>query len=89
MCHLELPGVHFHGRMRFSHERKDKLAIVGRLTKRFEQLANGAEGWRMADAPADYMETMLANIVAFEIGIDRVTAKSKLSQTASPATCNR
>ncbi len=34
----------------------------------------------MADAPADYMEKMLASIVAFRISVHRTLAKSKLSQ---------
>ena len=34
----------------------------------------------MADAPADYMDRMLQNIVAFRIDIARTLAKSKLSQ---------
>ena len=34
----------------------------------------------MADAPADYMTAMLANIVAFRIAPGRILAKSKLSQ---------
>jgi transcriptional regulator len=34
----------------------------------------------MADAPADYMETMLGAIVAFRIQPTRTLAKSKLSQ---------
>ena len=41
---------------------------------------NGAAGWRMADAPADYMTQMLAGIVAFRITVEAVVAKSKLSQ---------
>ena len=39
----------------------------------------------MADAPAEYLETMLGSIVAFRIDVDRVLAKSKLSQNRSDA----
>ena len=35
---------------------------------------------RMADAPRDYMDGMLAAIVAFRIDITGITAKAKLSQ---------
>lgn len=75
--------VHMHGRISFQHDRKTKLAVVGKLTKRHEGEVNGSEGWRMADAPANYMEMMLGNIVAFRVEIDRVLAKSKLSQNRS------
>ena len=34
----------------------------------------------MVDAPPDYMTAMIENVVGFTIDIDRVLAKSKLSQ---------
>ena len=33
-----------------------------------------------ADAPDDFMDSQLASIVGFEIAIDRIAGKSKLSQ---------
>ena len=38
----------------------------------------------MSDAPKDYMEQMLANIVAFDFAITSITAKSKMSQNRAP-----
>lgn len=78
-------AVHVHGRIRFDHSEKFKRAIVGRLTRHFEAITSGADAWRMADAPRDYMDMMLANIVGFEMTVDRVIAKSKLSQNRTPA----
>jgi transcriptional regulator len=72
--------VHVVGRISFQHDDKVKRAIVGRLTKDHEARMNGDAAWRMADAPRDYMETMLAAIVAFRIEITGIAAKSKLSQ---------
>ena len=72
--------VHIRGRITFSHARKDKLAVVGRLTKTHEQAVFGDRAWKMSDAPRDYMDQMLDNIVAFSIDIDSISAKSKLSQ---------
>ena len=72
--------VHVAGRISFQHDDKVKRAIVGRLTKDHEARMNGDAAWRMADAPRDYMETMLAAIVAFRIEITGIAAKSKLSQ---------
>ena len=72
--------VHIHGRITFVHDEKRKRAIVGRLTARFEREMNGGDAWKMADAPDDFMNDQLAAIVGFEIAIDRIIGKSKLSQ---------
>lgn len=72
--------VHMHGRIAFKHDARSKRAAVGLLTSRHERQLNGGKAWRMADAPPDYIEEMLANIVAFRINVTRITAKSKLSQ---------
>jgi transcriptional regulator len=80
--------VHVHGRISFQHDSKTKLAVVGRLTKRHEEAVNGTAGWRMADAPKDYLDMMLENIVAFRIEIARVLAKSKLNQNRADADFN-
>ena len=73
-------AVHVNGNIVFAHDEKSKRAIVGRLTKEHETALNGQQAWRMADAPPDYMDEMLENIIAFRIEITSVIAKSKLSQ---------
>jgi transcriptional regulator len=78
-------AVHLYGAIRFSHDPKVKTAVVGRLTKHFEALANGRGSWRMADAPRDYIAAMLEAIVAFEIAVTHVVAKSKLGQNRTAA----
>lgn len=78
-------AVHVHGRIAFQHDEKAKRAAVGLLTRAHERRLNGDAAWRMADAPADYMDGMLAQIVAFRISVTRVIAKSKLSQNREPA----
>lgn len=72
--------VNVHGKIRFTENEKFLRAVVGRLTKIHEQRAEGERAWRMADAPAEYMSTMIAAIVGVEIAFDRVVGKSKLSQ---------
>ena len=72
--------VHMHGRITFDHSRKTKLAVVGRLTTVFEHQYSGDEAWKLSDAPRDYMEAMLDNIVAFTFEVETTVAKSKLSQ---------
>jgi transcriptional regulator len=36
--------------------------------------------WAVTDAPKDYIETMLANIVGIELLIEKIEAKWKISQ---------
>lgn len=72
--------VHVHGTIRFQHDDHAKRAAVGLLTRDHEHRLNGADAWRMADAPADYIDQMLGGIVAFRIAVTRILAKSKLSQ---------
>jgi transcriptional regulator len=73
-------AVHVYGDISFQHDERAKRAAVGLLTREHERRRNGDNAWRMADAPADYMTTMLAGIVAFRVEVRRVLAKSKLSQ---------
>lgn len=72
--------VHIAGHISFQHDDKSKRAIVGRLTRDHEARLNGDAAWRMADAPRDYIDGMLAAIVAFRIEITGIAAKAKLSQ---------
>lgn len=72
--------VHVYGEITFQHDEHAKRAAVGLLTRNFERRMNGKDAWRMADAPSDYMQQMLANIVALRIKIRKTLAKSKLSQ---------
>lgn len=73
-------AIHIYGKINFFTSNKTKLAAVGMLTKQSEQKANGASGWKMSDAPIDYLMEELAGIIVFEITISRIIAKSKLSQ---------
>jgi transcriptional regulator len=73
-------AVHVQGTIHFQHDDRAKRKAVGLLTRWQERRLNGDAAWRMADAPADYMDKMLAGIVAFHIEITGVIAKSKLSQ---------
>ena len=72
--------VHAYGTIAFQHDERSKRAAVGLLTRSHERRLNGENAWRMADAPADYMQQMLGGIVSFRIGVTKLIAKSKLSQ---------
>ncbi len=73
-------AVNVHGTIRFVQEEKYLRALVGRLTRDHEARIPGNTPWRMADAPADYIDSMIKAIVAIEITVSRIEAKSKLSQ---------
>jgi transcriptional regulator len=73
-------AVHAYGAITFLHDERAKRAAVGLLTRLHERRVNGAAAWRMAEAPEDFMATMLDGIVAFRIAVTRLLAKAKLSQ---------
>ncbi|MEY4356795.1 MAG: hypothetical protein RL469_121 [Pseudomonadota bacterium] len=73
--------VHLRGRITCSHERTVKLDIVERLTHMME--SGRREPWAVSDAPASYIEKMLAGIVALQFDIETSTAKFKASQNRS------
>jgi transcriptional regulator len=72
-------SVQVHATIRWSHADRDKRRAVHLLTAAME----GAQGWKMGDAPADYLAGMLDKIVAFRLSVTRTLAKSKLSQNRS------
>lgn len=70
--------VHAYGAVAVHEDAKWLRGLVGKLTKRFE--AAQAEPWRMGDAPAEFLDNQLVNIVGIEISISRIIAKWKVSQ---------
>lgn len=76
--------VHVHATIHWSHADRDKRRAVSLLTTHHERAVNGAAGWRMGDAPADYMAGMLEKIVAFRLTVTRTEAKVKLNQNRTP-----
>lgn len=70
--------VHAHGIARVFDDRTQLLALLTRLTALHEGPL--AQPWQVADAPADYIETMLGAIVGIEILVQRWEGKWKVSQ---------
>ncbi len=70
--------VHVRGRFIVHDEAEWKRALVTRLTERHESRFDAP--WAVADAPPDYIETMLKAIVGIEIEVTSIQAKRKLSQ---------
>ena len=71
-------GVHAHGTARVFDDRAQLLALVTRLTALHE--APQPQPWQVADAPADYIDTMLGAIIGIEIPVQRWVGKWKVSQ---------
>ena len=74
-------AIHVHGRITWFKQPDRLRALLDGLTDRFE--GGRPEPWSIEDAPADYIETMLAGVTGVEIAIDRILAKRKLSQNRS------
>ncbi len=72
--------VHIYGNITYFTDNKSKLSAVGMLTKISEEKANGNSGWKMSDAPKEYLMDQLKELIVFEINISRIQAQSKLSQ---------
>ncbi|MGY6039818.1 FMN-binding negative transcriptional regulator [Aeromonas sp. AE23HZ002T15] len=75
--------VHAHGRIRV----RDDARFVRRLLASLTRVHEAAEPspWKMADAPRDYLEAMVAAVVGIEIEITGLVGKFKLSQNKEAA----
>ena len=73
-------AVHLKGKLSFEYSKKSKLRAVGVLTKLYENMYFGEKGWKISDAPKDYIEQRLEDVVAFKLEVKKIIAKSKLSQ---------
>jgi len=69
--------VHAHGKARLMDE-AELHDLVTRLSSKYE--AGNEKPWRLSDQPAAYVSGMLQNIVGFEIAVQRLEGKFKLSQ---------
>lgn len=70
--------VHTWGRAEVFDEPTRLRELVGRLSAHHE--AGQAQPWSLDEAPADYLDAMLRSIVGFELPIERIAGKWKLSQ---------
>lgn len=70
--------VHAHGRITIHDDERYVRGVVVRLTRHHE--ASQPRPWKMSDAPADFIDTLLKSIVGIEIEITRLQGKRKLGQ---------
>ena len=71
-------AIHAAGRLRFFDDAERLRAIVTRLTETHER--SRAEPWQVTDAPPDYVDAMLKAIVGFELTVEKLDGKWKMSQ---------
>jgi transcriptional regulator len=74
-------AVHAYGVPRVIDDAGRVRALLDRLVRTFED--GRPAPWRMDSLPDPYVEGMMRGIVAFEIPIDRLEGKAKLSQNRS------
>jgi transcriptional regulator len=75
--------VHAYGSLRVVDDPVWLRAQVDRLTQRHEAVL--PKPWSIADAPEDYIQSMLRAIVGIEIEVTRLSGKWKISQNRSLA----
>lgn len=75
-------AVHARGLFRRFDDPERLRALVAAQTGRFE--AGRPNPWSVDDAPEDYVRAQLKGIVGFEIAIDALEGKRKLSQNRTP-----
>jgi len=75
-------AVHAYGTAQVITDAEPLLDLVSALTDHHE--AGRAQPWKVADAPADYIDGMLKAIVGFALPIQRLEGKRKLSQNRCP-----
>ena len=73
--------VHVNGIASLVEDEKVLRGVLARLTRRHE--AKQIKPWRMSDAPIDYIQEQLNEIVAVQIKITNLVGKLKLSQNKS------
>ncbi|UCZ82561.1 FMN-binding negative transcriptional regulator [Pseudomonas sp. L5B5] len=71
-------AVHAYGQPEVFTDLQRLLKVVEGLTERHESAR--PQPWKVADAPADYIDGMLKAIVGFALPIQRLEGKRKLSQ---------
>ena len=73
--------VHAHGSPRAVEDEQWLLQLVSELTAQHEAVQD--EPWKVTDAPSEFIQTMLSNIVGIELPIASIVGKWKVSQNRS------
>ena len=73
--------VHAHGRLRAI---EDPAWILGQMSRLTRHLEDARAGWKVEDAPRDYIDKIVRTTVGIEIVIERLEGKFKMSQNRTP-----
>src|SRR4029450_7269152 len=71
-------AVHAYGRLELVEDSAATVALLDRMVRHFE--AAQPRPWNLADQPADFVNRLAQQIVAFRIPIERLEGKWKLNQ---------
>jgi len=71
-------AVHAYGRLELIEDPRQTMELLQRTVRHYE--ANQPQPWLLADQPADFLERLAQQIVAFRIPIERLEGKWKLNQ---------
>ncbi len=71
-------AVHAYGRLETVVDAAPTLELLERMVRHFE--AAQSQPWSLADQPADFIQRLARQIVAFRIPIERLEGKWKLNQ---------
>ncbi|WP_428624620.1 FMN-binding negative transcriptional regulator, partial [Sedimenticola sp.] len=72
--------VHVHGTLQVHDDPNFVRRVVGKLTKTHEARTGAERPWRMSDSTAEFLDSMVANIVGIEVVIETLVGKFKLNQ---------
>jgi len=75
-------AVHAYGKLKLVEDSQQAVELLQRMVRHYE--AALSEPWRLADQPADFIERLARQIVAFQIPIERLEGKWKLNQNHPP-----
>tara|TARA_R110001592_G_scaffold104552_1_gene294129 strand:+ start:2484 stop:3113 length:630 start_codon:yes stop_codon:yes gene_type:complete len=75
-------AVHAYGRPKVMDDPEAVAARLASLTGQYE--GTGASAWSPRNLPADFVAAQLKGIVAFEMRIERLEGKRKMSQNRKP-----
>ncbi|MCS0628885.1 FMN-binding negative transcriptional regulator [Telluria mixta] len=73
--------VHAHGRLRAID---DPAWILGQMTRLTGRHEDARDGWKVEDAPREFIDRIVRTTVGIEIAIERLEAKFKMSQNRTP-----
>jgi transcriptional regulator len=73
--------VHAHGRLRAID---DPAWILGQMTRMTGRHEDARTGWKVEDAPREFVDRIVRTTVGIEIAIGRLEAKFKMSQNRTP-----